>query len=341
MDSFFSDKYTAFDGVLLSGSDMSEDMVVPSAVGGQRVKRIISGFSPNARVKTIRLEEGIEEIGDKVFSDAYDVRKLELPASLKSCGKDFLSSYLWNNPLAAVYLKRRFFMPEYDFLCNNVITLSDGRKLLDDRCMAMEAFSGIIENLFVKTPARILPSMKCLYSLGNEKNRTGISYGRNARAEKEFKLYAFEGMKNSNAAETGGRLFRQDIVRLLFDNNPQVQIDEESMRLHDERLQRNEEVSPSTLMLLYYSDSESVTDGESVTVNFHLRFGKVFFPSLGRVVYSGENYYVYREFYLTPHKKHPYDEITYRMVYRKNGSVAPPDIAENVAAKYKLMSMLA
>lgn len=68
-------------------TDYLVDVVVPGTWNGLPVKSIEeNAFASSANVKSIRIEEGVEEIGEVAFNGCQNLTRVELPNSLKSLG---------------------------------------------------------------------------------------------------------------------------------------------------------------------------------------------------------------------------------------------------------------
>ena len=95
------------------------------------------------------------------------------------------------------------------------------------------------------------------------------------------------------------------------------------------------------VIIAYYNDNDVETDKNDVLVNIHLRFVPAFYPGLERVTYSGNEYFIYKEMYLSSDFKIPVlKKMNLKMVYDAEGKLADEMTAKKVADKYRLLSMI-
>ena len=331
MDSYISQKYTILDGTLLALSDESEDLVIPAEVEGHRIKRIGPGVCGNKKLRTVRIEEGIEEIGNNAFFNCESVRRVDMPTSLKYCERHIFNNYFVTNGSAIMYLKRRFDREEYEIIRENSIQTVNGLKLLNSVFGKMPAFTGILNGFeSCRVPMLIDPGMLCLYSgkIGN----LGLP-----------KQFPFQNMWEE--IDTHGMYresqFRDKIAERLVKMKAEPLRDPKSEDEHDSSVRMNRLQTLMEVALVYYRDSESVTDDDGIVVNFHIRFGKTFFPVINKVIYSGKVYYIYSERYLCGPGSINFAQMDYyNMIYDEDGNRLDSYPAAQVVGKYRMMSMI-
>ena len=80
--------YTIQNGAITGGSNLKDDLVIPSVVNGQRVTAIGSdAFSENANITSVTIPAGVTEIGESAFCRCSNLRNCSLPQTLTSIGR--------------------------------------------------------------------------------------------------------------------------------------------------------------------------------------------------------------------------------------------------------------
>lgn len=333
MDSFINDKYTILDGTLLACHDMSPDLVIPSEAEGHPIRRIGAGLTANKKIRTVCFEEGIEEIGEKMFWYVETLEHIELPTTLKKCGEKILTTRFFERTGVKLILNRRFTPSEYEHIRANSILLESGSKLLAGDCYKLPAFADIIYGFdFVYPPTVISEDMCGLYIINTyEKSNIPI----------QCRFKGRRGLIRQNGHILKGQAFKDETASLLLREMPRVPKNAKSEISHDRSLATNILHSLPRVIMAYYKDSECTTDGDDIIIPFYLIAGEVYFADMRKVVYEGKAYYIYRENYLDCREKVPFLIVDYpKMVYDGNGRQVYSSIASNVIAKYNLLSLL-
>lgn len=330
LDKYIDDRFTILSGTLLSLKGKSETLTIPSQVNGHVINRIGSGCSIDKNTRSIVVEEGIKQIGDKAFSNCNSARKLYLPESLESCGYTMLSTYSYSDTDFVVYLKRSLSEEEYGTIKKNSIELFDGSILLGSEHRHMPVFSEIYKGFCnTRVPVRIEKEMHGLYRLRV----------RNAMPDQ----MNFDGLRGGikwNSLTTLP-VFRTDLARQMLRETPVRVSDAKSEINHDVNLQYGRKNIINEVILTRYREKEVEKKDGRYHITFHIRFGKVFFPSLCMVKYFGNVFYIYREYYLNGDIHIPFliEDYTDK-VYLPDGTCVAEAMAKEVVGKFRLLSML-
>lgn len=332
MDTYIDEKYAIMNGSLISCSvNSGEDLFIPSQVNGHAIKRIGAGCSVGKKTVTVKLAEGIEEIGSAAFSDSLGIRKYELPTTLTKCDDLTFGRYFWSNTVSVMYLRRSLSAERYDMIRKNSIPLADGRMLVCAH-RDMPEFAGIYSG-FAEIRAPFLISKEML----------GLNFERNSNQPAERLEFKREFLNGEEAFGISDRLpERVQKVKRLIAESPVLPFETKSETEFDTRTRMNTRASAPTVILAHYREKEIITKDETYIVNFHLRFGRAYWDAVRRVTYSGRQYFVYSKMYLSPNESCPYIEEQYwQEVYDAAGNPVGGATAKNVGAKVRLLSLLA
>ena len=305
MDKYIDEQYTVLDETLICCKNTCEDLVIPDNIDGHLIKRIGAGCYINRNTRTLKLSEGIESIGTKAFLSCSQLRKVELPTSIKNFEEQIFNG-IWTTPGSVVYLNRKLSLNDYDKIKAREIVLTDGRRLLGD-CRDIEALKGIYTAFSaLKPPAVLTKSMKQLV-LERSHDKSDIMN------------------------------IREDS---LYDNTGLIK-DAASEKEHDDLLRRKRPAQKNILLLMHYRDSEVRQADGCINICFHLPYGCLYFPVKQRVVYGGKDYYVPSKMYINQEGRHLfYAEDMLDKICDADGATVDAEKRTAIAAKFRLLSMI-
>ncbi|MBR4514446.1 MAG: hypothetical protein IKO61_06125 [Lachnospiraceae bacterium] len=340
MDRYIDEKYTILDGTLLACRLRGEHLTIPSSVNGHEIKKIGKGVRFDEKASSISFEEGITGIGEGVITVsmipvAKSLHDVYFPESMKSYELDFVSSRIFANRGFKFHIKKRLNADEYENICKNSISVCNGkRRLLDSSLTNAFVFDDIMAGMGLQIgfPRFIAQDMCGIYMLGE---------GGGILSE-----LPFTGRRSyigcAGLAKVGE--FRKKAVGQMLKERTKPLYSSDSELTYDKKLQRKratDMLNVDFVLLATFGESDVEQMGDGVRINFSLDIGAMFFTGLSRVVYSGRDFYIYREYYLTTNDKLPFEIRDYpECVYDAYGEEVSAAIAKTVAGKYKLASML-
>jgi hypothetical protein len=335
-DSYIDDKYVILDETLLSISDSSDPLVIPSEVNGHPIKRIGSGLYAGENIKTILISEGIEEIGERAFTNCKSLEKVILPESLKIFGDFCFDTGERDRDPATFLIKRVLSKEDYENIKNNSIpVLEGGARLLTPGHASLPEFAEIYKGMgLCGVPRRLDKDMRAL-NIYRKIDKKG-----NVHEVEEIPFVGTPFIRKK--AEDYKKPFMLCYVQKLLGNSLKYPYDDKSEREHERNVQVENKRKPSIATLTLFDENGAVEKDGRVSATFQMKSGLVFFGSLTKVVYKGKDYYVYRENFIQP----SYQEIDYvatdyfGFVVDSEGNVADEEVSKAVTVKYKLPMML-
>ena len=337
MDRYIDEKYTILDGTLLACRLMGEHLTIPSSVNGHEIKKIGKGVRFDEKASSISFEEGITGIGEGVITSSKSLHDVYFPESMQVYESEFASPRLFANRGFKFHLKKRLTAEEFETLVKNSISVCNGkRRLLDTSLSNLSIFDDFMEGMWmhVKFPTLITPDMCGIYMLSD---------GGGTLSE-----LPFTGRRSYIGCAGPAKVneFRKKAVGQMLKERIKPLYSSHSELTHDKELQRPQRAANNMLiadfvLLATFGESDVEQMGDGVRINFGIDIGAMFFTGLSRVVYSGRDFYIYREYYLTTNDKLPFEIRDYpECVYDAYGEEVSAAIAKTVAGKYKLASML-
>ena len=324
------EKFDISVNLLVSCKNHSEELVIPGEYEGSRIQKIAAGCAADKSTRSIKICEGVERIGSKAFMECMNVSKIELPASLEYCHDAVFSSYFYGDAGNVMYLRRRLSLEEYELFLHNTIVLCDGRRMLAGDYANDKKFGAIFRGFHgLFTPARIDKEMQAIYFGGSDK-----------KGPTQFVFAGNEELRFENPKPVGYGFERELVAKLIERGSDTPDFPTAELPSDNAIISGKIPVLPRVI-IAYYNDNDVETDKNDVLVNIHLRFVPAFYPGLERVTYSGNEYFIYKEMYLSSDFKIPVlKKMNLKMVYDAEGKLADEMTAKKVADKYRLLSMI-
>ena len=336
MDKYIDDKYTILDGTLLACRLKGLHLTIPSSVNGHEIRKIGSGVRFDEGASSITFEEGITGIGEHVITDSKSLHDVYFPESMKVYQGDFIIAKNFINRGFKMHVKKRLTAEEYENLLKNSISVCNGKKrLLDSSLSNTSLFDDIKAGMWILTqfPSSVTPDMCGIYMLGET---GGV-----------IEELPFTGMRSYIGCTGPAKAheFGQSVVRHMLKDKIKPPYSSYAELAHDKELHKPKRYGNKFIVdcviLATFGEHDVEQTGDGVRINFCLDIGAMFFTGLSRVVYSGRDFYIYREFYLTYSKDQPFDIRDYPdRVYDAYGETVPAPMAKTISAKYKLAGML-
>ena len=205
-----------------------------------------------------------------------------------------------------MYLKRCYRYNEYEGLLQDTVRLSDGRRMLTGNYAQRPEFSEIFRGFEGVGP--IVNSVTDIESLYIDC--------------------------------VSDHTFRNNLAKKLIMERRELPENSEAELLHDRLYISGKKSQIPRVIIAYYKDSDVEMTQGSVSVTITLRFLTAFLAGIENVNFAGEEYFVYREMYLSSDKDNPAYIISYpEEIYDGNGDEVH-DADGKIAKKYRLLSII-
>ncbi len=324
MGNYLDKTYAAVDGVLLhyEGKDIS--LKIPGRFADMCIDTIGDGaFMESADLQQVIIPDGVKKIGVRSFYGCDQLMSVYIPFSVASFAVDSfggcskladlyvygidLTEQSYKNLIASsrrvngsLYLAQSF--PQFKILKDAASSTGAGP--------ANSVQSGI---------TRLFTSQ----SLEEETGETSIT--RN--------LYSFGfGSEERYMTETN------EFMRLIADKNA-FETDAVSEQKNDEFVKSGNTPAIEKTAVFTFDDSKTKFENGTYRITAQIKIGYHFWQSKVPVVLSGDTYYIYRRHYLSskPNLNYIRRDVA---VFDENGPVVIRKKAQEVYAKYKLLSIL-
>ncbi len=333
LEQYIDETFSILDGTLLSCRNSEKRFVIPSEYKGHRIRRIGQGCSIGADTQTLIVSEGIEEIGQDAFAGSTKLELLELPESLNSNGGfHWIGNTYLNKEEASIrlQLRRKFTSAAYESILSESIPLQNGGWLLTGKYYELPQFRDVLNLGWIGPPVLIEREMGRLFLTRKESIEQLIFEGGGPAVcgGDEFPIREYREAKCRML-----RVFRAGAPRKYPDNASDLRA--------DRKLQCGEKLTVNTVILITFGRQDVTQREDGVSIDLHIRLGKVFFPDFAEVLYEGQKYYIYREIYLNGVcVNHGSDLPLVRMDLEVFDSSGERCEKSEVLAKYRLLSML-
>lgn len=326
MKHYLDKKYMIVDHTLLNYMDDNVSVKIPEQKGNINIRTIGEGaFMDLQKLQYVMLPPKINTIGNSAFYNNQSLISVVMPGSIQKVGS---SAFTGCNQLSDIVLyDYQIEQTSYEILKANSLRTEEGIYV----ARKMPEFE-LVQQILNADAA-----VSSAYSVPDGIQR--LFYTSQIKEDKGFQLI----YRNLNTIDFVHKhsmpMSEDDGVREYLTNafpNPDAEnADEENDRL----LRINKPRNPLKTVIFTFDDSKTVDIKGKKSLSVTLRLGYFFWQSVCKVFCDGKLYYVYRRYYLNPHKDMPYTRRDVA-IYTDEGIVMDKKEAQKVYAKYKFLCIL-
>lgn len=324
MKDYLDSTWAAADETILNYSGDDVVMQIPSRLGDMEIRAIGDGaFMESVNLLQIALPRRVQRIGKQSFYGCQSLKNIYLPGHIKSISPDAFRN------------------------CHSIINLTlDGLPLSEDKYEALKQSCLLAGGIFVARTFPDIPVAKASLEaagswpalhLPDGIERLFVSQsltedtGR-AALTRHLDQFAFDGHAGTVSEE-------QAFVDLLR-RGKRGPREERDTELKNDSFARLEKYPPIVKTGLFtFDDQLTQAHGTTRYITVNIKIGYLFWQSKASVQYGTLTYFVYRRHYLSATE----DLSCIRQdvaIFTKSGLVTNKEEAQEVYAKYKLLSIL-
>ncbi len=320
MDIKYDKNYITVGDTILSYTHDVKRVHVPSVINGNAIRRIGMGaFKGNRCTTEVTIDNGINEIGHKAFSNCEKLRSIIFPDSLELVEEDAFRE----TPLDSVTFWLRIPYNKYLSVREGSIKLVDGRYIFDPQTLG-EEMNRLIHILMPeasKGSFRVDPQMGCLFSDKSEPGKRN--------------LYIFEKYCIDKSISSEDLVFEGDAIGTKIRNHAEDIWFEHSDE-YDDAVEKPGKDMLETVML--FCVQEGMISDSDINLKFVLSRNRYYFQRGIKIICNGSTYYHYVKEYFTNNDNHPYFRVLSNEIYDING--ARIDCGEEALNKYMFLQEL-
>lgn len=321
MGNYLDKAYAAVDNVLIHYSGNDASLTIPERLANMTIHSIGDGaFMQSKSLKFVNIPRGIRRIGKRAFSGCENLEKAVINIKEKEIDKDAFYS--------CSKLTNINFL-EFELSAQSYMSLLSSSEPANGKMRFSYNLSDnkILENaeIHIMPAVYINNGIKRLFVL-HDYNEKGIDSMNKAREN-----YNFHG-DEFPISET-------DAFMELIKSDNDCETDKETEEKND--LFLHDDYCPLVYKtpVFTFNDSKTATENDRYCIDINVSIAYHFWQSKVPVRYNGKNYYVYRRNYLSPDDDLKYVRID-TAIFSENGLVTNQKEAQEVYAKYKLLSTL-
>ena len=316
MFSYFDEQFTFADDTILMYTGKQRDVVIPSSIRRYRVRKIgDNAFLRNTEITSVKIEEGIEELGDSLFGGCSSLKRLILPSTVEMIG-------LYNRQpaLDEIIITQKMSAEELAALRERAFRTETGKYVIPttgvpEETVRKAASLGVSLTPLLSDGSPLFSEKEFFLKGGGDRDRPEIwqqAGGVQIRSEREGAALGIQ--RGADSALTAKQ--EEDADWIFRNPNAQKNIEEKQAAA-------------------YFTEKGITAVGWSFLVDIHLRLAYYFRQHLQGVM-LGTMYYVYSRYYAFPKGMYRADLA----VLNADGMVvADEKKIEEVYGKYKLPSV--
>ena len=325
MKQYMDDAFVIISGTILDYSGHLPVMNLPERIADIEISRIGDGsFKDSATLRSIVLPPTIKEIGCRAFEGCHELTSISVPGDLSHVGPSVFRNCRALRDVTIYDLELT--ADEYQAFKNAGKRSSDGIYVLHE----MPKHDQVCRILSVMTEAKsackIPVHISSLFHL--------VTFDDENRAFSLERDIPVIGFSVPSVPVSENKAFCAHIKN----HRPEV-FDRKAEEKNDWFVRVGRIPTRGKTILFTFDDTKTKKENGKFKIMATLKIGFFFWQSAQPVMYDGKQYYVYRRCYLSgdPEMGYVRRDIA---VYTDHGLVSNREEAQNVYAKYELLSIL-